>query len=58
MATKKVVTVIEACAILQVSTSTIYRMFERDELTRLKVGGTVRIPMREVKALIGEAEAA
>lgn len=59
MSKKLTVSVAEACHMTGLSSSTIYRMFERKELTRHKIGAKVLIRVDELTALITEsAEAA
>jgi hypothetical protein len=38
------------------STATVYRMFKRGELQKLKVGGRTLISMESIKALLARAE--
>ena len=48
----KAVSVKDACKALGVSTSTLYRMFDRGEITRRKIGGRTMISLAELHALI------
>jgi len=59
MTPKLTVSVAEACHLTGLSSSTIYRMFERGELTRHKIGTKVLIKVAELEKLINaSAEAA
>jgi len=59
MTEKLTVSVAEACRLTGLSSSTIYRMFERQELTRYKIGAKVLIKVAELEKLINaSAEAA
>ena len=59
MTDKLTVSVSEACHMTGLSSSTIYRMFDRGELTRHKIGTKVLIKVSELQKLInGSAVAA
>ena len=59
MTEKLTVSVSEACHMTGLSSSTIYRMFDRGELTRHKIGTKVLIKVSELQELInGSAVAA
>ena len=59
MTEKLTVSVSEACQMTGLSSSTIYRMFDRGELTRHKIGTKVLIKVSELQELInGSAVAA
>lgn len=38
-----------------ISTATVYRMFERQQLQKLKVGGRTLVSMESIKALLAKA---
>jgi len=58
MPEKLTVSVAEACHMTGLSTSTIYRMFQNNTLTRLRIGTQVLIRVEEIENLIENAEAA
>ena len=55
MTEKLTVSVAEACHMTGLSSSTIYRMFERRELTRHKIGTKVLIKVAELEKLINSS---
>jgi len=55
MSEKITVSVAEACHITGLSSSTIYRMFERGDLTRYKIGSKVLIKFAELEKLISRS---
>ena len=52
MSKKITVSVADACRMTGLSSSTLYRMFDRGELTRHKVGAKVLIKVSELQDLI------
>lgn len=44
-----------ACALLQISRSTLYLLAARGELRLIKVAGRTLVPASEIRRLLGEA---
>lgn len=42
----------DVCRILCISRSTLYRLFETGEISRVKIGAKVLIPSREVQKFV------
>lgn len=49
---KKPYTIREVCELLGITKPTVYRMFHDGSLTKLKIGGTTRIPADEILDII------
>ena len=58
MAEKLTVSVAEACEMTGLSSSTIYRLFERGELKRHKIGTKVLIKVADIEKLINQSSEA
>jgi hypothetical protein len=50
------VSISTACAVLDKSAPSIYRMFSAGTLTKIKVGGSSKVRVAEIRKLIGGAE--
>lgn len=50
--TLQAIAIPEACNMLGVSTSTLYRMFDRGEIARRKIGGRTMVSLADLEVLI------
>lgn len=53
---RRVVTIVEAMTILQVSRTTVLRMLTRGELHAVRFGRSIRIPLASIERLLGEGK--
>jgi excisionase family DNA binding protein len=52
MTNPKALSVSDACDMLGISSSTLYRMFDRGEIARRKIGHRTMVSLKDVRALI------